>query len=207
MARLTLTTFLTLDGVMQAPGGPEEDRAGGFPYGGWLAPFFDPDTDRFIGEVFERAQAFLLGRRTYEIFAGFWPGITDPADAVAARLNGLPKYVATHTLTDPRWQHTTLLGGDVPAEVARLKERLDGDGELQIHGSGALARTLMGHDLIDEYHLLVAPVALGAGIRLFPEGGPPTAFELTASRVTASGTALLSYRPTGRPAFGDFTRA
>lgn len=207
MARLTLTTFVTLDGVMQAPGSPEEDRAGGFPHGGWLAPFLDADTDRFVDEVFERPQAFLLGRRTYEIYASYWPGVTDPADGVAAKLNGLPKYVATHTLTDPRWANTTLLGGDVPAEVARLKERLDGDGELQIHGSGALARTLMGHGLIDEYHLVVAPVALGAGIRLFPEGGPPTAFALTAARITASGAALLSYRPAEPAAFGDFSRS
>ncbi|WP_431683015.1 dihydrofolate reductase family protein [Kitasatospora sp. KL5] len=203
MAQLTLTTFLTLDGVMQAPGGPGEDDSGGFQYGGWVVPYFDDDAGRFMAEVFERAGAFLLGRRTYDLFAGYWPKMTDPDDPIASRLNALPKYVASTTRDRGDWQGTTFLGGDVPAEVARLKERLP-DGELQIHGSGALARSLMGRDLIDEYRLLVFPVVLGTGKRLLPDGGLPTAFRLTDTRTTGSGVAVHTYRPTGRATFGSF---
>ncbi|WP_030244015.1 dihydrofolate reductase family protein [Streptomyces sp. NRRL S-350] len=205
MARLTLTTFLTLDGVMQAPGAPQEDVSGDFPYGGWLAPFADEESGRYLAVVLERAQAFLLGRRTYEIFASYWPQVTDPADPIAARLNGRPKYVASHTLAEARWGPGTVLGGDVPAEVARLKERLGPEGELQVHGSGALARSLMAHDLIDEYRLLVFPVVLGRGVRLFPDGGLPTAFELTSATATGAGVTIQTYRPTGRAAFGDLS--
>ncbi|WP_316527737.1 dihydrofolate reductase family protein [Kitasatospora brasiliensis] len=203
MARLTLTTFLTLDGVMQAPGGPQEDPADDFPYGGWLAPFAEDDMGGHMAEVLGRARAFLLGRRTYDIFASYWPNVTDPADPIATALNDKPKYVASRTLTDPAWAHSTVLGGDVPAEVARLREDLDG--EVQIHGSGALARTLMAHDLIDEYHLLVFPVVLGRGARLFPDGGLPTSFALTESRTTGAGVVIGTYRPTGRATFGDLS--
>lgn len=202
MGKLVLTTFLTLDGVMQAPGGPEEDTSGGFEYGGWLVPFADEDMGEFMVSVFDRVEAFLLGRRTYEIFAGYWPAVTDPGDPIASRLNALPKYVASRTLTDPEWQRTTVLGADVPGEVALLKERADG--ELQIHGSGELARSLMEHDLIDEYHLLVFPVVLGKGRRLFADGGLPTSFRLAESRTTGAGAAIHTYRPTGRATFGSF---
>ncbi|MFI6444239.1 dihydrofolate reductase family protein [Kitasatospora sp. NPDC050543] len=203
MAKLTLTTFLTLDGVMQAPGGPEEDTGGGFEYGGWLVPFADDDLGRFVNEGFDRAGGFVLGRRTYEIFASYWPKVTDPGNLVASRLNTLPKYVASTTLSHADWQSSTILGGDVPGEVARLKER-HSDGELQIHGSGALARSLMAHDLIDEYRLLVYPVVLGTGARLFADGGVPTSFRLTDSRTTGAGVAIHTYRPTGRATFGSF---
>ncbi|WP_335937804.1 dihydrofolate reductase family protein [Streptomyces sp. PTD5-9] len=202
MGKLTLTTFLTLDGVMQGPGGPDEDPGDGFAHGGWLAPFADEDMGRFMSEVFDRSAAFLLGRRTYDIFVAHWPKVTDPGDPVAARLNAHPKYVVSTTLKDPDWRHTTVVSADVPAEVARLKERTEG-GELQIHGSGALARSLMAHDLIDEYNLLIYPVVLGRGRRLFPDGGPPTSFEPTGARTTSSGIAIHTYRPVGRPRYGS----
>ncbi|WP_406090791.1 dihydrofolate reductase family protein [Streptomyces sp. NBC_01013] len=202
MAKLTLTTFLTLDGVMQAPGGPEEDLAGGFEYGGWVAPIMDEAMGQFMIETFDRAAAFLLGRRTYDIFAGYWPAVTDPDDPIASRLNALPKYVASTTLEKADWENTTVISTGVADEVARIKESVRG-GELQIHGSGALARSLMAHDLIDEYNLLVHPVVLGRGGRLFPDGGLPTAFELTGSRTTPNGIAIQTYRPTGRATFGS----
>ncbi|MFD3657559.1 dihydrofolate reductase family protein [Streptomyces sp. NPDC058620] len=203
MAKLTLTTFLSLDGVMQGPGGPDEDRRDGFEFGGWVVPFVDEGMMQFVNELFGRSAAFLLGRRTYDIFAGYWPKVTDPDDPVASRLNALPKYVVSTTLgQQPAWEHTTVVSTDVAAEVARLKERTEG-GELQIHGSGTLAASLMEHGLIDEYNLLVYPVFLGHGQRLFPDGGLPTAFELTGSRTTPSGVAIHTYRPAGRPEFGS----
>lgn len=205
MGKLTLTTFLTLDGVMQAPGGPEEDASGGFAYGGWLVPFDDEGMGQFMTEVFDRAGAFLLGRRTYEIFAGYWPSHTDPADPIASRLNGLPKYVASTTLKDPEWAGTTVIDGEhLQSEIVRVKDALEGDAELQVHGSGALAQWLLARDLVDELNLLVFPVFLGAGRRLFPAGALPTAYELLASRTTGRGTAIHTYRPTGRAAFGTF---
>ncbi|MEV0025691.1 dihydrofolate reductase family protein [Streptomyces atroolivaceus] len=203
MAKLTLTTFVSLDGVMQAPGGPEEDTTGGFEYGGWLVPFADEGMGNFMDEVFDRSGAFLLGRRTYDIFSAYWPQVTDPQDPIASRLNTLPKHVVSTTLTDPVWENTTVVAGDVPAEVAGLKERT-AEGELQIHGSGTLAQSLMAHDLIDEVNLLVYPVYLGSGRRLFPDGGQPTAFELTGARTTGSGIAIHTYRPAGRARFGTF---
>ncbi|MFE4453569.1 dihydrofolate reductase family protein [Streptomyces sp. NPDC056796] len=203
MAKLTLTTFVSLDGVMQAPGGPGEDTTGGFEYGGWQVPFGDEGLGAFIHEVFDRSGAYLLGRRTYDIFSSYWPRVTDPQDPIAARLNTLPKHVVSRTLTDPAWENTTVVSGDVPAEVARLKERTE-EGDLQIHGSGVLAQSLLAHDLIDEFNLIVHPVYLGSGRRLFPEGGQPTAFELTGARTTGSGIAIHTYRPAGPARFGTY---
>ncbi|MFD6875313.1 MULTISPECIES: dihydrofolate reductase family protein [unclassified Streptomyces] len=201
MGKLTLTTFLTLDGVMQAPGGPQEDTTGGFEYGGWLAPFADEGMGEFMTEVFDRAGAFLLGRRTYEIFAGYWPKQTDPTDPIAGPLNALPKYVASTTLKEPAWAGTTVVDGEhLQAEVVRAKDAMEG--ELQVHGSGQLAQWLLARDLVEELNLLTFPVFLGGGRRLFSTGGLATAFELTASRTTTSGTAIHTYRPTGRAAFG-----
>ncbi|MER6448601.1 deaminase [Streptomyces venezuelae] len=201
MGKLTLTTFVTLDGVMQAPGGPEEDPSGGFAYGGWVAPFADEGMGEFITEVFGRAGAFLLGRRTYEIFAAYWPAHDDPADPVAGKLNRLHKYVASTTLDEAAWGPATVLDGEhLQGEIVRVKDALDG--ELQVHGSGQLAQWLLARDLVDEINLLVFPVVLGAGQRLFPTGGLPTAYELVNSRTTSAGTALQTYRPTGRASFG-----
>ncbi|MFF9567309.1 dihydrofolate reductase family protein [Streptomyces sp. NPDC014685] len=203
MAKLTLTTFLSLDGVMQAPGGPDEDTDGGFEYGGWTVPFADEDMIDFMNGVMGRSAAFLLGRRTYDIFAGYWPKVTDPEDPIAGPLNTRPKYVVSTTLSDPGWQNTTVVSTDVAAEVARIKERTGG-GELQVHGSGGLARFLMAHGLIDEYNVLTYPVVLGRGRRLFPEDGRPTAFERTGARETPSGISIRTYRPTGPARFGSF---
>jgi len=202
MGKLTVTTFITLDGVMQAPGGPEEDRSGGFEHGGWSVPFGDEDFGRFVTEVFERVDAFLLGRRTYEIFASYWPKMTDPDDPIASRLNGLPKYVPSTTLTHADWAGTTVLHGDLGKEVTELKERTER--ELQVHGSGALVQSLLALDLVDTLHLMTFPVVLGAGRRLFAEGGLPTAFRLTDSRTTKAGVAINSYEREGRPTYGSY---
>lgn len=202
MGKLVLTTFVTLDGVYQAPGGPTEDPSGGFDQGGWSVPYGDEDFGRFMTEVFDHVGAFLLGRRTYDIFAAHWPRVTDPADPVAAKLNGLPKYVASSTLTDPGWSGTTVISGDLGKEVTALKERTDG--ELQVHGSGALARSLLAQDLVDTVHLLTFPVVLGAGRRLFAEGAVPTAFRHTGGRITGAGVSIQSYDLAGRPAYGSY---
>ncbi|MGP3990409.1 dihydrofolate reductase family protein [Streptomyces sp. 3N207] len=203
MAKLTLTTFLTLDGVMQAPGGPEEDPRDGFDLGGWVVPYADQAMGDHVSTWFERAGAFLLGRRTYEIFAAYWPQVSDEEDPVIARrLNSLPKYVASTTLEHADWQGSTVLGGDVVDAVRELKQQ-PGD-ELQIHGSGVLAQSLMAHDLIDEYRLLVYPVILGKGHRLFPEGAVPTALRLEATDALPSGVTMQTYTPAGRPTFGSF---
>lgn len=200
--KITLTTFLTLDGVMQAPGGPTEDTSGGFEQGGWLVPYADEGMGRFMEKVFDRVDAFLLGRRTYDIFAAFWPQVTDENDPIASRLNNLPKYVVSTTLDKAEWNNSTVIGSDVAGEIARLKQQPGR--ELQIHGSGTLARSLMTEDLIDEYNLLFYPVVLGAGQRLFEQGSRPTSFALTESSTTESGVTIQTYRPTGRPEYGSF---
>jgi dihydrofolate reductase len=197
--QLTVTTFLSVDGVYQGPGGPEEDRGDGFDRGGWLVPHFDEATGQFIDEIFREVDAFLLGRRTYEIFAASWPNATDPNDMVAKSLNTLPKYVASSTLHDPQWANTTILEGDLVAAVQQLKER---DGcELQVHGSGRLVQLLLANDLVDRLNLLVFPVIVGAGRRLFPDSGIATGLALEESRTTPSGVAISVYRPVGRPEF------
>ena len=201
MAKLTMTTFLTLDGVMQAPGGPPEDPSGGFRHGGWLVPFFDGDTGKFMTEVFERADAFLLGRTTYQIFANHWPRVTDPSDPIATKLNALPKHVASKTLARVEWNNSSLVS-DVVSEVATLKERYPR--ELQVHGSAGLAQTLLEHDLVDEYHLLVFPIVLGTGKRLFAGGAIPAALKLLHTRATSTGTIIASYARVGKPTTGSF---
>jgi dihydrofolate reductase len=198
--KLTITTFLSVDGVYQGPGGPDEDRSGGFDRGGWLVPHFDEATGAFMNELFDHVDAFLLGRRTYEIFAASWPNATDPTDPVASKLNTLPKYVASRTLNDPEWANTTVLAGDLIPAVRELKAR-DGR-ELQVHGSGVLVRSLLAADLVDRLNLLTFPVIVGAGRRLFPDDGIATGLALEASRTTGSGVAISVYRPTGRPGFG-----
>jgi dihydrofolate reductase len=200
--RLTLHTFLTLDGVMQAPGGPEEDPSSGFTHGGWAFPFDDEDFGAAITGWFAGAGAFLLGRHTYEIFSGYWPKITDPANPVAAKLNALPKYVASATLTSADWAGTTVLSGDVLTEVANLKEQPGG--ELQVHGSGALAHALIDADLIDEYRLLFFPVHLGSGKKLFRDGAKAASLRLLTSSVTSTGVVIATYEPAGPVQYGSY---
>jgi dihydrofolate reductase len=199
--QLTVTTFLSVDGVYQGPGGPNEDRSDGFDRGGWLVPHFDQATGEFIDSIFANVDAFLLGRRTYEIFAASWPKATDPNDPVARKLNTLPKYVASTTLSDPEWANSTVIEGDVADAVRDLKQREGG--ELQVHGSGQLVRFLLERDLVDRLNLLVFPVIVGAGRRLFPDSGMATGLALDESRTTPSGVTISVYRPTGRPQFGE----
>ncbi len=202
MGTLTIATFMTLDGVMQAPGGPDEDRDGGFAHGGWSFPYFSEDMGEVINDAFARAEAFLLGRRTYEIFAGSWPNYPDKDDPVASRLNTLPKYVVSTTLEKADWEPTTIIRGDVAAGVAKLKDEYSG--EIQVHGSAGLAQTLHGLGLIDEYRLFIEPVVLGTGKRLFEPGSAPTALRLVESRSMGKGAVLAIYEPAGKPAYGEF---
>ncbi len=197
--KLTVTTFVTLDGVMQGPGGPGEDDSGGFQHGGWLMPHFDEDGGRVMIGIFEEADAFLLGRKTYDIFAGYWPRVTDETDPIATKLNALPKYVASRSMEAAEWQHTTVIN-DVASEVAKLKERPGR--ELQVHGSGDLAQSLLGLGLVDEFRLLVFPVVLGQGKRLFTEGITPTAMKLVGTKATGAGVVVSTYQPTGKPEYG-----
>lgn len=195
--KLTMTMFQTVDGVYQAPGGPDEDRSGGFEHGGWLAPYFSDEMVPVINESFARADAFLLGRRTYDIFAAYWPRQTDPNDAIAGPLNRLPKYVVSRTLRSPEWKGSSVVTID---EVAALKERPGR--ELQVHGSGALVQSLIERDLIDEYRLWTFPVMLGTGKRLFGEGTLPRALELVDTKKTDKGVVLHCYRRLGKPTYG-----
>ena len=200
--RLTLHTFLTLDGVMQAPGVPDEDPDGHFEHGGWSFPYGDQDFGTAMTGWFDQADAFLLGRKTYEIFAGHWPHVTDPGDPIAAKLNTLPKYIASTTLASAGWHNSRLLGGDVATEVAKLKEQPGN--ELQVHGSGGLAQTLIEHNLIDEYRLLIFPVHLGSGKKLFRDGGPAAALKLTRSTTTSTGVIIATYQPAGPVQHGSY---
>lgn len=198
--QLTVTAFLSVDGVYQGPGGPDEDRSGGFDRGGWLVPHFDEATGEFMSSVFENVDAFLLGRRTYDIFAASWPKAVEGDDPVATKLNTLPKYVASTTLKDPEWNNTTVLEGDLAAAVRELKSR-DGR-ELQVHGSGQLVQFLLENDLVDRLNLVVFPVVVGAGRRLFPESGKAIGLAAEEFRTTDSGVRISVYRPSGEPAFG-----
>jgi dihydrofolate reductase len=197
--KLTTTTMVTVDGVMQGLGGPDEDRRGGFERGGWQAPLWDNEAGTFLNQVYERADAFLFGRRTYEIFAGYWGAMANPGSPISVALNAKPKYVASTTLTDPKWSDTTVLSGDVAAAVGELKAKPGG--ELQVHGSGGLIRWLLDNQLVDEMNLLVCPVIVGQGTRLFPDTGPDAALDLVESRSTPKGVTIQVYRPTGRPQY------
>jgi dihydrofolate reductase len=201
--KLTTTTFVSLDGVMQGIGGPDEDRRAGFERGGWTIPLFDSEAGAFLYGIYERADAFLFGRRTYEIFAAYW-GVMDPGEHVIAKaLDTRPKYVASTTLTDPRWTGTTVLSGEVATAIDELRSKPGG--ELQVHGSGALIRWLLDNNLVDEMNLFTCPVVVGQGTRLFPDAGPDRAFELSESRVTPKGVIIQVYRPTGRPEYATST--
>lgn len=199
--KLTTTTHVSVDGVMQGLGGPDEDRRGGFERGGWAIPLFDDEAATFVDQVFQRADAFLFGRRTYEIFAAYWGAMAGSDNPIAAALNTRPKYLASTTLTDPQWADTTVLSGDVAAAVGELKARPGG--ELQVHGSGNLVRWLFQNQLVDEITLLTYPVVIGQGTRLFPATGPDTALELVDSRSTPKGVSIQVYRPAGRPRYAS----
>ena len=197
--KLTATEFLTLDGVYQGPGGPDEDRRGGFDRGGWQAPFGDEETGRFITAVYERMGALLLGRVTWDIWNQYWPH-NDWGDPVSHGINLVPKYVPSTTLKDPTWQNTHVVDGDVEMKVRELKASPGRD--LVLAGSGALLRWLLERDLVDELNLLIYPVVLGDGLRLFPEQGQTHRLELIESRTTPSGVMIQTYRPAGRATFG-----
>jgi dihydrofolate reductase len=203
--RLALHTFLTLDGVMQAPGGPDEDRDGGFEHGGWSFPYGDDDFGATMISWFANVDAFLLGRKTYQIFSSYWPNVTAADDPIASKLNALPKYVASTTLDSVSWHNSSLLGDDVVAEVVKLKEQPGR--ELQVHGSGGLAQTLIEHDLIDEYRLLYFPVHLGSGKKLFRDGAKAASLRLISTTHTASGVIIGRYEPAGPAAYGSYDDA
>jgi len=202
MRKLVMAGFVSLDGVMQAPGGPEEDPEDGFPYGGWQYPFADPELGEIVSAVYTRTSAFLLGRRTYDIFAGYWPEHDDPDNPVAGRLNRLPKYVVSTTLTDPAWGPTTVIHERIPERVAELKEQ-DG-GDILIQGSGRLLQTLFTHDLVDELVVGIYPVVLGRGKRLFEDGVPARTLRLTDSRRTSAGALFNTYEWAGDVRVGSF---
>lgn len=196
MKKLVVGTFLTLDGVMQAPGDPQEDTEGRFPYGGWQMPLLDEDAGRIIGEQIAATDALLLGRKTYQIFADYWP--TAPADdPIAQKLNSVPKYVVSTTLDKVEWNNTTLIKRNVPEEIAKLKQQ-PGSGTLSVTGSGKLAQSLMQSGLIDEYVLWIHPVVLGSGKRLFEGGIVPINLRLIDTRTTGSGIVMLTYKPSGK---------
>ena len=197
--KLTTMTQITLDGVVQGNGGAsEEDRKNGFERGGWALGAGDDETRAFITETYRHADAFLFGRRTYELFAGSWGATGEMrAHPIGVALNKTPKYVASTTLTEPRWADTTILSGDLAAAIGELKARPGG--ELQVHGSGTLIPWLLDHDLVDEITLLIVPVVLGQGARLFPDTGPDLALDLVESRADSKGVTIQVYRPAGRP--------
>jgi dihydrofolate reductase len=199
--KLTTNTQVSVDGVMQANGGRDEKLDPGMERGGWARPLFDDEALAFVQEAYQRADAFLFGRRTYDLFAGYWGVRTDLEDPIVGALNTKPKYVASTTLTNPEWPDTTVLSGDVAAAVGELKAKPGG--ELQVHGSGALTRWLLDNDLVDELILLTCPVVVGQGARLFPEAGPDLALDLVDSRAFPKGITLQVYRPAGRPQYAD----
>ena len=210
--KLMTMTQVTVDGVMQGNGGAsEEDRRNGFVRGGWALGVGDSETMTLINETYKRADAFLFGRRTYELFAGYWgaeerarPAAADPDNhPITAALNARPKYVASTTLTEASWANTTVLSGDVAEAVGELKAKPQG--ELQVHGSGALIRSLLEHDLVDEMTLIIVPVVLGQGARLFPQDGPDIALDLVESRTDSKGVTVQVYRPNGRPQYPPAT--
>ncbi|TDC08812.1 dihydrofolate reductase [Streptomyces sp. 8K308] len=201
--KLVLQEFLSLDGVSQGPGSPVEDTSDGFTRGGWFVPYLDEEFDRVAADWLGEADAFLFGRRTYQNFARDWPTMTDHPSAPI--LNGRPKYVASHTLTeaDPGWDPTTILSGDVPAQVAELKRQRSGR-ELQVHGSARLAQSLLAAGLIDELRLVIAPVVVGQGRRLFPDGGAPAGLRPVSQRTTPGGLSVHVFESAGLPEYGTY---
>lgn len=199
MRKLVTSTFVTLDGIMQAPGGPGEDDSGGFKSGGWSVNYWDDMLDQAMGEIFAKRPELLLGRKTYEIFAAYWPNSDEPG---ADDLNNAKKYVISRTLDKVNWNNSTLIKGDVVKEITRLKE-LDAP-ELQVHGSSNLIQTLLKHDLIDEMHLLIFPVVIGNGKRFFGEGTHPSSFKLMGSKTSSTGVIIATYERKGELKTGTF---
>jgi dihydrofolate reductase len=191
MRKIIVLTFVTLDGVMQAPGGPEEDTSGGFAYGGWVVPYFDEYLGNVMGEQMGKTYDLLLGRKTFEIFAGYWPHHEDEWPGI----NRMTKYVASNTLTTHAWQNSVFLNGDVAAQIKQLKQQ-DGP-DLQVHGSGNLIQTLLAHDLVDEFWLKIFPVTLGPGKRLFDQGTIPAAYTLVESKASPSGVIVATLQRAG----------
>jgi dihydrofolate reductase len=199
MRDLVVLSFITLDGVMQAPGGPEEDPSGGFEHGGWSHGYWDDDMNKAMGESMAPPFDLVLGRRTYEIFASFWPDAEDPA---AELLNSATKHVATNTLHDLEWENSRLIEPDVPTGIRALKEE-DGP-ELQVHGSANLIQTLLEHKLVDEFRLKIFPVVLGTGKRLFDGGTVPEGLEVTSAVTTGGGVVAATYRTGTEIKYGSF---
>ena len=199
MRKITVLSFVTLDGVMQAPGGPTEDTSGGFAHGGWTVPYFDEFLGNVMSEQMGKPFDLLLGRKTYDIFASYWPHQSDP---VGASLNNAQKYVASRSARNLDWSNSVLLKDDVAEKIRDLKQ---GDGpELQVHGSGNLIQTLLKNDLVDELWLKIFPIALGAGKRLFGEGTMPSAFNLRDSKTSPLGVVVATYARAGEVKTGSF---
>jgi len=204
MRRIAAAAFVSLDGVMQAPGGPTEDPTGGFAHGGWTVHYWDEAMGAFMGGMFCSPFDLLLGRKTYEIFAAHWP-FAEAGDPVAASFNAVTKYVATTSTAPLTWANSVALGGDVAAQIARLKQE-DGP-DLLTQGSSVLLQTLLAHDLIDELRLLVFPLILGPGKRLFGQGAKPAALKLTSTATSTTGVAMSVYHRAGAISTGSFAQA
>ena len=202
MRKLIVLSFITLDNVMQAPGGPEEDPGGGFEHGGWLFGYSDDFLLNVMIKQMSKPFDLLLGRKTYEIFAAYWPYVNADQDPFAAKLNNAKKYVASKTLTKLDWNNSDLVNGDVPEGIKRIKEQ-DGP-EIQVHGSSNLVQTLLKHDLVDELWLKIFPVTLGRGKRLFAEGTIPAGFKLLESGISPSGVIIANYERSGEVKMGSF---
>jgi len=198
MRKLIVLTFVSLDGVMQAPGAPEEDKSGNFQYGGWSVPYFDDDLGKEMGKQMGQPFDLLLGRKTFEIFASYWPD----HEAEGAGINNATKYVASKTMTKHDWKKSVFLNRSVEDEIRKLKQQ-DGP-DLQVHGSGNLIQTLLAHDLVDEFWLKIFPVTLGKGKRLFENGTIPAAFKLVESRITPAGVILVRLKRDGVVKTGSF---
>ena len=197
--KLITNMQISIDGVMQANGGPVENGNLILERGGWARPLFDSEALTFVEQFYQRADAFLFGRRTYDLFAGYW-GMMEPGSGpIADALNTKPKYVASNTLIDARWANTTVLSGDLAVAIGELKAKPGS--ELQVHGSGTLTRWLLEHDLVDEMDLLIVPVVVGQGMRLFPDSGSDLAFDLVELRAFPKGITLQVYHPNGRPQY------
>ncbi len=201
MRKLVVLTFVSLDGVMQAPGGPDEDRSGGFAYGGWTFPYFDEFSGKIMGEQIKPPFDLLLGRKTYDIFAAYWPK-QDETNPVTAPFNKATKYVVSHKPIKLSWDKSVLITGDVAAKVKKLKA--ENGPMLQVHGSGNMIQTLLKNDLVDELWLKIFPVTLGKGKRLFAEGTMPAGFELMESKTSPSGVIFANYRRAGKVKTGSF---